>query len=85
MKPWSPFSSLPAVVATRVADRVQSWAVESQLGARRNAMVASTRLATRRAERAEVDDYFAALTAPDALPTAPPSTAPLGRSAGARS
>jgi hypothetical protein len=41
-----------------VADRVHTWAVESQLGARRNAMVASTALAARRAERQDVDDFL---------------------------
>jgi hypothetical protein len=41
--------------------RVSAWSVESQLGARRNAMIASTALASRRAEREDVDAYFAAL------------------------
>lgn len=47
--------------ASAVLDRVQSWSVESQLRARRNAMVASTALAVRRAERHEVEEFFAAL------------------------
>ena len=51
MTPLAPFSS--------VWDRVRAWPVESQLGARRNAMVASTALAARRAERQDVDDFFA--------------------------
>jgi hypothetical protein len=36
------------------------WPVESQLAARRNAMVASTSLAQRRAERLEVERFLAA-------------------------
>ena len=42
-------------------DRVRAWSIESQQGARRNAMVANTALAARRAERQDVDAYFAAL------------------------
>lgn len=49
---------------TAITDRVQAWAVESQQGARRNAMVASTALAARRAERQDVDAYFASLVPP---------------------
>jgi hypothetical protein len=47
-----------------ISGRVQAWAVESQQGARRNAMVASTALAARRAERQDVDAYFASLVPP---------------------
>jgi phage gp37-like protein len=36
-------------------------AVESQLGSRWNAMIASTALAQRRAERIEVEEFFAGL------------------------
>jgi hypothetical protein len=43
-----------------VFGRVRAWSVESQQGARRNAMVANTALAARRAERQDVDAYFAA-------------------------
>lgn len=39
-------------------NRLQSWAVSSQQQARRNAMIASTRLAQRRAERLEVEHYL---------------------------
>jgi hypothetical protein len=45
---------------TTLGDAVARWAVESQQGARRNAMVASTALAARRKERADVDDFLAA-------------------------
>ncbi|GCD92308.1 hypothetical protein [Nocardioides sp. LS1] len=38
------------------------WPVESQQVARRNAMIASTALAQRRAERDEVEDFLAGLT-----------------------
>jgi len=41
--------------------RVSAWSVESQLGARRNAMIASTALAARRAEREDMEAYFAGL------------------------
>lgn len=42
----------------RLVDR---WAESVQQGARRNAMLAATALAQRRAERAEVEEYLAAL------------------------
>lgn len=38
---------------------VRRWPVESQQGARRNAMVASTALAQRRAESEEVEEFLA--------------------------
>ncbi len=68
-------TSLNPLFAVRSAmlGRVRAWSVESQQGARRNAMVANTALAARRAERQEVDAYFAAMRpAPPAqrLPTA---------------
>jgi hypothetical protein len=40
------------------------WAVDSQQHARRNAMVASTALAQRRAELTEVEDYLATRAGP---------------------
>jgi hypothetical protein len=42
-------------------DAVRRWPVESQLRARRNAMIASTALAQRRAELDEVEEYLAAI------------------------
>jgi len=39
---------------------VRRWPVECQLGARRNAMIASTVLAQRRAERDDVAQFLAA-------------------------
>lgn len=39
---------------------VDRWAVGAQLHARRNAMIASTGLAQRRAERVEVEEFLAA-------------------------
>lgn len=53
----------PPVIPTLIADAVHRWAVESQQRARRNAMLASTECAQRRAERDEVDDFFATLHA----------------------
>lgn len=44
----------------RAAGAVRRWPVESQLGARRNAMIASTALAQRRAELDEVEEFLAA-------------------------
>lgn len=44
----------------RLRDRVERWAVESQAQARRNALVGSTALAARRAEIADVEEFFAA-------------------------
>lgn len=39
---------------------VRRWPVESQLRSRRNAMIASTALAQRRAEIEEVEEFLAA-------------------------
>lgn len=53
---------------------ISTWAVSSQQQARRNAMIASTRLAQRRAERIEVEDYLAHRTAQhEARHDAPPA------------
>lgn len=60
MTPFAPLSALWG--------RVRTWPVESQLNARRNAMVASTALAARRAERADVEEYLTALAAPAPAP-----------------
>ena len=46
----------PAVLA---ASRVRAWSRRSQQGARRNAMMAATAAAQRRAQRQEVEDYLA--------------------------
>jgi hypothetical protein len=65
----SPINPLSLVV-----QHVRAWPTQSQQGARRNAMIATTALAARRAERQDVDDFFAALTA-----TPPPALLPLVR------
>jgi hypothetical protein len=70
MNPLSPVSYVPSLVAGRLAGRVSTWAVESQQRARRNAMVATTALAARRAERLDVEAYFAAGPASAAAPPA---------------
>jgi hypothetical protein len=60
-------------VRSAVLGRVHAWSVDSQQGARRNAMVANTALAARRAERQDVDAYIAAMrreTPAPRLPTA---------------
>ena len=48
----------------RLLARVRRWSVESQLGARRNAMLASTALAARRAEREDVEAFLRTVEAP---------------------
>ena len=53
-------SHLPHPV--RLWDRLKAWPVESQLGARRNAMVATTTLTARRAEREDVEAYLRSRT-----------------------
>jgi hypothetical protein len=63
-------SYVPSLVITRLADRVSAWAVESQQGARRNALVANTALAARRAERQDVEAFFAAREPRPPLPAA---------------
>ncbi len=70
MNPFTPMSFVPSLVVGRLADRVDAWAVDSQQGARRNAMVASTALAARRAERQDVDAFFAARAPRPKLSTA---------------
>ena len=49
--------SLP--LAQLVRHRLRDWPVESQQGSRRNAMIASTALAQRRAEREDVEHFLA--------------------------
>ncbi len=57
--------NLPRSRTTRVfgraADAVRRWPVESQQRSRRNAMIASTALAQRRAELDDVEEFLAAL------------------------
>lgn len=47
-----------------VRGSLRRWAVDSQRGACRNAMIAGTALAARRAEREEVEEYLAGRGAP---------------------
>lgn len=51
-------------VARSVAGSVHRWAVDSQQGARRNAMIASTAMARVRAERDDVEAFLAARSHP---------------------
>lgn len=44
-----------------LAAAARTWSVESQQVARRNAMLAATQCAARRAERQDVADYFAGI------------------------
>ena len=57
--PMSPFGNLTAL--TTLPGRVRAWPVATQQGARRNAMIACTALAARRAEREDVEDFLASL------------------------
>jgi hypothetical protein len=52
----------------RVVEKARSWPVDSQQVARRNAMIACTALAARRAEREDVEEYLARVAG--ARPTA---------------
>ena len=52
--------SLPALAPRAILRSVVRWPVESQLHARRNAMVAATALAARRQELDEVEEFLAA-------------------------
>jgi len=59
----------------RLAQVVVRWPVESQQRARRNALIASTALAQRRAELDEVEEFLASLGRNPALEDAAPSRA----------
>ncbi len=52
---------------------LRRWPVESQLGSRRNAMIASTALAQRRAELDEVEEFLAGLAGPAVTEVAAPA------------
>jgi hypothetical protein len=47
-----------------LAAAARTWSIESQQTSRRNAMVAATQCAQRRAEREDVADYFEAKVVP---------------------
>ncbi|MGB0100357.1 MAG: hypothetical protein WBP61_08755 [Nocardioides sp.] len=49
-----------ATLLRHPVDAVRRWPVASQLGSRRNAMIAATALAQRRADLAEVEEFLAA-------------------------
>ncbi len=70
---------MPGTPLTRsfagVVGHVRGWSVASQQHSRRNAMVASTACAQRRAERLEVDDFFTARSGADDPTNAPGKTA----------
>ncbi|MAY97476.1 MAG: hypothetical protein CMH84_13225 [Nocardioides sp.] len=59
---WQALASklpLPSRLQSSLVTSVHRWAVDSQRSACRNAMVAGTALAVRRAEREEVEEFFA--------------------------
>ncbi|VXB83097.1 hypothetical protein [Nocardioides sp. AX2bis] len=62
----------PAALA---ATRVRTWSVGSQQRARRNAMVAATDCAQRRAEREDVEDFLARRAGRRVEEALPPPTA----------
>lgn len=51
--------SVPVAAWQALRTSVQQWAVDSQRAACRNAMVAGTALAARRAEREDVEEFLA--------------------------
>lgn len=55
---------------------LDAWAVSSQQRSRRNAMIATTRLANRRAEQIEVEEYLAALANRTMVTTVPVERTP---------
>lgn len=57
----NPLASVFHVFTERPRRVVEALAVESQIGSRRNAMIASTALAQRRAELVEVEQLVARL------------------------
>ncbi len=54
---------------------IDRWAVSSQQTARRNAMIATTALTQRRAERIEVEEFLASLREASTVPAAAPAVA----------
>ena len=74
MNPISPLTMNPLSLnpVSLFLDHLRAWPVQSQQGARRNAMIASTALAARRAERQDVDAFFAGLR-----PSTPHHQAPV--------
>jgi hypothetical protein len=58
---------------------VREWPEASIQRSRRNAMVAATHLAQRRAERLEVEDYLGRRTSPDAHKVTGPAQLPHAR------
>jgi hypothetical protein len=56
-------------VIPNIASAARSWSVESQQTSRRNAMLAATQCAQRRAERQDVADYLSARTVREPRPT----------------
>jgi hypothetical protein len=64
-------------IVPNLAAAARHWSVESQQVSRRNAMLASTQCAQRRAEREEVADYFATQKAPRRSAAPGPNDAPV--------
>ena len=69
--PAQPLAPLTQPVS-RLVNVVVRWPVESQQRARRNAMIASTALAQRRAELDEVEQFLATLRGPGGTPARRP-------------
>ena len=75
LPPLSTPRTVPGAAWQALRHSVQQWAVGSQRTACRNAMVAGTALAARRAERKDVEEFLAARQQP-ALEVSPESLAP---------
>lgn len=58
-------------ILPRFAHLARTWSIESQQRSRRNAMLAATECAQRRAERQEVHDFLASQAAPVVEAVAP--------------
>jgi hypothetical protein len=65
-----PLPLVPLQLLEPVRRVIEQVAVESQLRARRNALIACTALAQRRAERIEVEEFLAARAAPPQVESA---------------
>jgi hypothetical protein len=72
MSPINPLSLNPLSInpLSLVLERVRAWPVQSQQGARRNALIANTAMAARRAEREDVNAFFASRAPRRQLPVA---------------
>lgn len=79
LPPISTPRSVPVAAWHALRTSVQQWAVDSQRAACRNAMVAGTALAARRAEREDVEEFLAAREAGPTVPAPRTEDGPAGK------